>query len=154
MKPEPTTTGSAITTAVDLLELEAGQPVLPGELREWCDTLLSSLGGVDMAWQRFCDEHQAILERVVRDDPALLPRAEKAMHSIAELDRGRGRLREESQALLDEDSEHPTASAEPTDRVEDCRNRVLEWVVRFRAFRGQVRTLLAESVYRDRGVAD
>lgn len=152
-KPQDTQ-WSATDRAIKELETAAGDAVVPGDMRPWCEALLPRLERTRGAWQAYALEEREVLDQILTDDPALAPRVETMREGADQIRRELDKLLAQAKEFLAADLSQPDASAEPTDRLETFRRDTLEWIVTTRAHHGEVGTWLHESANRDRGVVD
>jgi hypothetical protein len=139
--------------ALRRLEVEAGQPVVPGELVPWCRAVDGAIASLGEELRAHRETRESTARRIVRRDVALAPRVERAREQADALTRELEALSRRCRRLLEEESEHATSSRESLNSVEALRRDLIAWVVATRAVEAELRTWLVESVYRDRGVA-
>lgn len=141
-------------SALDELETAACDAVVPGDLRPWCEPLQPLLEGTRAAWRGYASEERELLDQILAEDPAQSQRVETLREAGDRLRRDLDALLAQTKELLAQESGEPSASEEPTERIEVLRKEVLGWIVGVRGHHGEVGTWYHEAANRDRGVVD
>jgi hypothetical protein len=152
-KPMPDPSEERFVRATRRVEAVATAPVISGEARRWIRDTASALAELREAWSRRKSRQRKVKRDIERWDPALYHRltdvAERSQRNRNKLAELQGKLEELEGALDDGATE--TALRE---RIWELRDQLVYWSVTVRVLDAELDRWFAESLYRDRGVAD
>lgn len=154
MNPETRDSRRQYQVELELLEREAGAPLVPGELESWCTGIQDRIQSLLTPWRIHHHDLTRRISEITSRDPALLARARALEEKRTALYTELGEHLELLQAFLAEVREEPADSEEPRRRPEKIREDLLSWIVQTRALGREVEGWLLESIYRDRGDGD
>jgi len=139
--------------ALDELEQTAGEPIVPGEVAEWCDIVSRQIDDVRPLREAALDAHEASFSAILETNLEMGGRVESLRAGDAHAGTELARLATE----LGGAREHCRArrsSEEPVNAVEAIRDDLLGWIARTRAHEKEVDHWLVEASLRDTGFAD
>lgn len=135
------------------LETEVSVPVVAGDARKWCETVLEALREVDVSWQQHIAANRATLKQTMKTDLELANRVEKLAQKEVELTNQLDLLGRQTRILCDR-TLAAEGGEEPTKAVEEAREGWLAWIVSCRAITKEIQTWFLEANYRDAGAGD
>jgi hypothetical protein len=135
------------------LEVEVGIPVVAGDARKWCESVLAVLREIDVEWQQHVTENRKTLTQTLKTDVELANRVDKLAQKEAELTNHLDLLGRQTRVLLDR-AQQAEGGEEPTKAVEELREGWLAWIVSCRAVTKEIQTWFLEANYRDVGGGD
>lgn len=135
------------------LERSALDPVIPGQVRSWCQQVAPAADEASPLVEARCEELDEAIENIEESDLALIPRAEGMEETMATLCHDWDDLGER----LDDQVEREVDlgdSDEPIDEVKELQDDILQWILRWRKLDAAVTGWRMESETRERGVVD
>jgi len=138
---------------LDELETDVGEPVIPGEVGEWCESVGKSLSDVRNAWAPVLGVHEVAYHGILDINVEMGGRVERLR---ADDTRASNRLavltRHLTHAKRICDPDH--TSEEPVDDIEVLRTDLLTWVAVARGHEKEVDRWMVEASLRDSGFSD
>jgi hypothetical protein len=135
------------------LEAEVGVPVVPGEGRRWCQSVLAIVAELREDWPKHLQQQRTTLKRTLKSDVDLASRVDKLAERENDVSERLNALEKKTRGLAEEATD-AEGSAEPTAPIEGLREEWLGWIVSCRAVSKEVETWFVESAYRDVGAGD
>jgi len=132
------------------LEAIAGEPVIPGEVGDWCETVGETLGRVSNAWALVLGVHETAYSGILDINLEMGGQVERLRAGDTEFSHKLASLtRMIKHACRDCDTEH--SSEEPFDEIGQVRNELLSWIALARGHEKEVDRWLIEASMRDSG---
>lgn len=136
------------------LENAASTPVVPGELRAWCENIARPFGALGEEWAGKEEELESVFKQIEKEDVEIIPRVEKMREKQSKISVEFVRLEQMLSRLLKADSNDPKASWEPTTIGQTLRQDLLHLALRCRTLDKEANTWFIEATHRDRGTGD
>lgn len=134
-------------------ENEVAVPVVAGDGRKWCQTVLASLKELGEGFDHRLAENCETLKETLKTELELADRVDKLFAKEEDLSRSMLDL-ERRTVALDREAERAKGGAEPTKPLEELREQWLAWIVSCRALTKEIQTWFLEANYRDAGAGD
>ncbi|MHC4952257.1 MAG: hypothetical protein ACYTGZ_00080 [Planctomycetota bacterium] len=135
------------------LELIAGDPVIPGEVGDWCETVGETLGRVRNAWAPVLGVHESAFRGILETNLEMGGLVERLRIGDTNSSRTLASLTQ----VIDHARRHcdpDITSEEPVDEIAAARSELLNWVAQARGHEQEVDRWLLESAMRDSGFSD
>lgn len=141
--------------AISQLETALDTPLVGGELPDWCDTAVTACSDVVAELEREIDEsHAPLLEQIFAEDPELAPRVEQMKQTDQELLKESVVLKQQLAGMCNAAGAVEPDEVRVADRVEYTIEAGVQLINAIRRQEVTLSTWHAESLNRDRGVAD
>jgi hypothetical protein len=132
------------------LESLAGEPVIPGEVGEWCESVEETLGRVRNAWAPVLGIHESAYSDILENNLELGGQVERLRAGDTDYSRKLSSLtRVIHRAATSCDPDH--TSEEPFDEVGLFRDELLTWIAHARGHEKVVDRWVVEASMRDSG---
>ena len=135
------------------LELVAGEPVIPGEVGDWCESVEESLGRVGNAWAPVLGVHEVAYGGILETNLEMGGLVERLRAGDTDSTRNLatlvGTVHRACKCI-----DPVVTSEEPVCEIEDARTDLLTWVAQARGHEKEVDRWLVESAMRDSGFSD
>ena len=132
------------------LEAIAGEPVIPGEVGDWCESVGENLGRVRNAWAPVLGVHEVAYDGILESNLEMGGQVERMRAGDTGFSRKLASLtRMIDRACKDCDPDH--TSAEPFDEVGLFRDELLSWIAHARGHEKEVDRWVIEASMRDSG---
>ena len=141
--------------ALTFLERELHTPVIAGELRLWTASTARACQRVrDCMSRRFFNDHDALMDEVLRQDPGQASRIQQARETDERLLTRIDASCQQARTLNANASSAEPEEVHLMDQIADFRETTEEIIRQTREQETSLNTWYHESLYRDRGVAD
>ena len=135
------------------LELIAGEPVIPGEVGDWCESVGDTLGRVTNAWAPVLGVHESAFRGILETNLEMGGLVERLRTDDTNSTRNLAALTNQ----VDHARRHcdpDVSSEEPVNEMSGARTELLTWVAQARGHEKEVDRWLVESAMRDSGFSD
>jgi hypothetical protein len=139
--------------ALDELERAAGEPLVPGEVALWCESVTHGIEDTRKLRNAALDAHESSFAAILETNLEMGGRVDALRAGDAESTRELARIASEVAGSHDR-CRARRSSEEPFDDVEQLRSDLLAWVAHARAHEKEVDHWLVEASLRDTGFAD
>ena len=137
-------------TTLNDLENIAGDPVIPGDVSAWCDSVDTALERVRVAWNPVLETHASAFRGILETNLELGGQVERLKGDDTATSRTLARIAADL-AGARTICGHGYTSEEPVGEMESLRSHLLEWVAHARAHEKEVDHWLIEASFRDSG---
>lgn len=135
------------------LENVADDPVIPGEVGSWCESVGEALAKVREAWNPVLEMHEATFRGILETSLDMGGQVERLKSGDETASRALADLAANLKRACSSCNGGDT-SREPVGEMESLRSDLLEWIAHARAHEREVDHWLVEASLRDSGAAD
>ena len=135
------------------LELIAGEPVIPGEVGDWCESVGKTLGRVGNAWAPVLGVHELAYSGILDTNLEMGGLVERLRAGDTDSTRALATLATTVNRACKR-IDPVVTSEEPVCEIEGARTDLLTWAAQARGHEKEVDRWLVESAMRDTGFSD
>jgi len=132
------------------LEAIAGEPVIPGEVGDWCDSVEETLGRVRNAWAPVLGVHESAYNGILENNLEMGGQVDRLRAGDTDYSRMLAALTRSIESAR-QHCDPDRTSDEPVDDVGSFRSDLLSWIAHARGHEKEVDRWVIEASMRDSG---